>query len=269
LLKVCAGIVTLNPDINRLVSNIDAIRYQVEKVFVFDNGSLDIEVWKKEIPNVKEIYFIENKKNIGIAAALNSLCERVKSEGYSWCITLDQDSVCPKGIIEEFLQNISSNVAIIAPNVVYRNNEKYKMRGVGVERVEWVITSASCMNLDIWEKIKFDESLFIDGVDRDYCIRANRSGYVVLKDYNVELIHELGNLKCKKLFDRVVYVTYHSDFRKYYMARNAIYLDFKLNEDRGKKIVLKLLIKTLVYEKSLKGIIAIFKGINDGRKMTR
>mgnify|MGYP000054831883 CR=1 FL=1 len=268
---ICAGIVTYNPEIFRLQENINSIKNQVSKIIIVDNGSKNYNELEKCISECHVNYeIINNKKNLGIAKALNQLCEKATEDNYKWIITLDQDSVSSNNLVEKLAKNINNEVAIISPNIVYRNNEKFNLRKKGAEYVEWVITSASLTNLNVWKKIKFDEKLFIDGVDRDYCIRANRLGYKIIKDYNVELIHELGNLKCKKMFRRTIYVTNHSAIRKYYMVRNVIYLDKKLNENRRFCYIGKNIIKTICFEQNkAPKLKSIFKGIKDGIYMKR
>lgn len=269
--NICAGIVTYNPELIRLKENIESIQKQVSKIIIVDNGSKNYNELEKCIFTCKTNYeIIKNKENFGIAKALNQLCEKAIEDNYKWIITLDQDSIAPNNLVEKLEKNISDEVAIISPNIVYRNNEKFSIRKNGIEYVEWVITSASLTNLKLWKKIKFDEKLFIDGVDRDYCIRANQLGYKIIKDYDVELVHELGNLKCRKILGRTIYVTNHSAIRKYYMVRNVIYLDKKLNENRRFSHIGKNIIKTIAFEKDkIQKIKSIFKGIKDGIYMKR
>lgn len=268
MLKIYAGIVTYNPDIELLKKNINAIYNQVEEVVIIDNGSENLLKWKKELElKYVRITIISNNQNCGIAKALNQICCFGLKKSYNWVLTLDQDSISPDNLVRCMKENLDNNIAVIAPNIIYKNNEEYIDKSIkGCRDVEWVITSASLTNLLVWEKIKgFDELLFIDGVDRDFCIRANRSGYRIIKDYDICLLHELGNLKCRRYFGRTIYVTNHSKFRKYYMARNVIYLDKKLGLNFKFKYIFKLLLKTMLYENDkIKKIKAISKGIRDG-----
>lgn len=267
--RVCAGIVTYNPEIELLKKNIYAISDQVSDVIIVDNGSKNLDDWSKEFLSDK-VKIICNNGNLGIAKALNQICRYGIENGYDYVLTLDQDSVAPLNLVEQLVQRMNSNIAIVAPNIVYRNNEKYADQITkGCEEVEWVITSASLTNLKVWKEISgFDEYLFIDGVDRDFCIRARNNKYKIVKDYDICLKHELGNLKCRKRFGKVVYVTNHSAFRKYYMARNAIYLDRKLGLKTSKSYIGKLFLKTFLYEDhKTDKIVAIIKGIYDGNKM--
>lgn len=272
--KIAAGIVTYNPDVDLLIQNIKAIYDQVEKVYIVDNASHNISIIERHLNNYfsQNVNLIKENKNLGIAKALNELCSIALEEDYTYIITLDQDSISPLNLINELEKNTNDDVAIIAPNIIYKNNEKYcQMSMKKIEEVDWVITSASLTNLKVWKNIDgFDEKLFIDGVDKDFCLRAKMNGYRILKDYNVSLIHELGNLKCKKILKRIIYVTNHSALRKYYMVRNGIYLDKKLGLRESKKIIIKNLLKTILYEDNkMKKIKLIFKGIFDGKKLKK
>ena len=71
--KICAGIVTFNPEISRLSENIDAIRNQVDAIFIVDNNSNNINIIKKIISKDSGIKLICNNQNRGIATALNQL----------------------------------------------------------------------------------------------------------------------------------------------------------------------------------------------------
>lgn len=269
-MNVIAGIVTFNPNIDKLKENLSSVISQVDKIVIADNGSANVVEIEKLIDKYDGLQVINNKKNLGIATALNQLCHYGEENGYQWILTLDQDSVCPHDLLEHLEVGIKPNTAIIAPNILYRNNVKYAERGkTGVYEVDWVITSASLTNLNAWKQINgFDETLFIDGVDKDFCFRARIAGYVILKCYDVNLLHELGNLKCIKIFGKVIYVTHHSARRKYYMARNVIYLDKKFGTREAFRSIIKLIAKTVVFERQkLDKTNQILGGVKDGLKM--
>ena len=266
---VFAGIVTFNPDIQVLKNNIDSIVNQVQVVVIFDNGSRNVFQIKKLISNYKDCICIGSRTNKGIAYALNKLCEWGLEHSYNWVITLDQDSVSPCDLIDCLKKYTGSKVAIVAPNIVYKNNEKYTHYSKkSYDIVQWVITSASLTNLKVWEKIGgFDEWLFIDGVDYDFGIRANNAGYKIIRTYDAQLYHELGNLKCISMLGKVIYVTNHSSFRKYYMTRNTIYLRKKLKTGKPIRTIVKYLVKLVFFEDNKKEKMwSIMRGIHDGLK---
>ena len=271
--KICAGIVTYHPQIRDLRKNILSIFKQVDKIIIVDNGSDNFDLISYCIAEISsKICILRNLKNAGIAKALNQLCEYAEKNGYNWILTLDQDTCCPEKLICEFLKYKADDVSIISPNIIYRHNESYAdYSSRGIQEVDWTITSGSFTNIKAWRSVDgFDEKLFIDAVDRDFGIRVKRKGYRILKDYNIAIFHELGNLKCRKIFGRTIYVTNHSKIRKYYMTRNAIYLDKKLGIHYSAVYILKLVLKTLMFEeKKMSKLGAIMKGFSDGRKMRK
>jgi rhamnosyltransferase len=85
------------------------------------------------------------------------------------------------------------------------------------------------LNLTLYQKIgPFDEKLFIDYVDNDYCYRAKLAGYKLLKFTNVTLIHQLGKMvnasSYKSLYLLKKKKVVHPPIRCYYMYRNMLYL---------------------------------------------
>ena len=104
---ILAGITLFNPDVARLEENISSIYGQVDRVICVDNGSDNIKnIEDCVLNNWKNITIIKNGKNEGIAKALNQMFEFAIEQQYEYVLTLDQDSVCPDNIIEEYLSLI-------------------------------------------------------------------------------------------------------------------------------------------------------------------
>ena len=100
---ILAGITLFNPDVARLEENISSIYGQVDRVICVDNGSDNIKsIEDCVLKNWKNITIIKNGKNEGIAKALNQMFEFAIEQQYEYVLTLDQDSVCPDNIIEEY-----------------------------------------------------------------------------------------------------------------------------------------------------------------------
>ena len=269
-MRICAGIVTYNPNIDRLRENYLHIRDQVDVIVICDNGSGNLNEIK-EILDEKDVTIClgENK---GIATALNKLCQYAYENNYEWIMTLDQDSVCPQGMVDELARHCYANVALVGPRIVYEGYEEYSAKFVReIEDVEWVITSGSLTNTNVWKTIGgFDDLLFIDKVDTDYGIRANKAGYKVRRNNIVVLNHELGNMQCRKLFGRTVYVTHHNPTRIYYQCRNTIYLSQKIGLRNPTVETGKIITKIILYEgNKVEKLKNAFKGICDGRKMKK
>lgn len=99
---------------------------------------------------------------------------------YLWMLSLDQDSVCSNEFVEKMKPYLSveSNLGIVAPVIVDRN--------VGIvghnptsnyAHVKTCITSGCFSNIEAWRVIDgYDESMFIDSVDFDFCYRIRKKG---------------------------------------------------------------------------------------------
>lgn len=227
-MKICAGIVLFNPEIERLNENIEHIRKQVPMLILVDNGSSNLEDVKSLICDVPNIILLENGKNLGIAQALNRILRNAQKEHYEWVLTLDQDSVATDGLIDayrEFLENCSEkNIGCLTCNIVDRNFSLEK-RETGFEEIDYCITSGSLMNVEITLSVGgFDESMFIDKVDCDVCINLKQHGYRIVRIAYEGLLHEIGHAKQIDLGFRKWELYNHSSFRRYYMCRNASYL---------------------------------------------
>ena len=100
--KICAGMVLYQPKPKLLDQNIHAIINQVDKLFIFDNGSTNRVDIKDVIKKYQEkITYHYEKDNKGIAYGLNWLLKSAYIAKYDWCLTLDQDSICSSNMIDE------------------------------------------------------------------------------------------------------------------------------------------------------------------------
>lgn len=226
---ITAGIVTFNPDLDRLKENVSAILPQVDKVVIFDNGSINQKSIELEYQNSAII--IKSERNVGIAAALNGLMKKSEELGATWMLSLDQDSVCSQNFCEQIGTYLykEDNFGIVAPVIVDRNvgivghnpEKEYKS-------VRTCITSGAFTKVEVWQEIGgYDESMFIDSVDFEFCYRVRKAGYKVIQVRDVQLLHELGSSEKRRFLFWKLDITGHSAFRKYYIARNNVYYPLK------------------------------------------
>lgn len=142
--------------------------------------------------------------NIGIAAAQNYGVRYAIENNFDYLFFLDQDSISPANIINELLLQydyLCSNfmtVGAIGPrafnrceNKEYRGNvKKGKKINNEITEVSELISSASLIAISNFEKVGLmDETLFIDGVDHEWCWRANlRMGgrFFYSRNYKIE-----------------------------------------------------------------------------------
>lgn len=268
-----AVIVLYRPDRRRLDENIDAIKGQVDKIILVDNGA-DGSGELASMAGRCNAAYIDNGGNKGIAHAMNRAVEYCLEHGYSWLLTLDQDSVCPQGIMEKYREFQSfDKVAVITCAINYNNKE---LQEDGKERFCYLkecITSASFIHIGVCREVGgFDEAMFIDRVDFEYCYRIRQAGYKILRANEVILSHQLGELEIVDAAFKKLHVGNHSAVRKYYMAQNLVYCTRKHAGLYSKPYcfykLLVLMGKTIVFEtdKAAKSK-AILEGVKQGMGM--
>jgi rhamnosyltransferase len=273
--SISAGIVLYNPDLVILKKNIEAIIGQVAHLCLIDNASDNIEEIEALLKNYS-VDLIKNSKNEGIAKALNQICNYGIIKGSSWCLTLDQDSICEKNIIECYKQCFDlANVGMISSNYLDRNREKnidknressdidYKY-----DFVDFCITSGSLVNLKAFIQVGgFDEIMFIDFVDNDFCNVLRKFNWKICKLNRICFEHEIGINGYRRFLWHKVLVYKYSAIRRYYTFRNGIYLIRKYNSKGLKRYLIKTFFLLIYDDKPIKKINSAIKGIKDGLKM--
>jgi rhamnosyltransferase len=174
--------------------------------------------------------------------------------------------------LQDARRNAVVEVGIVGPALraaetgrVYDNE-----RGVGTAPREVLISSGALFSRAVLEKIGFhDEALFIDYVDHDISLRANRAGFTNLKVFDALLDHRFGASEPTPFLGRKVYLSNYSPMRLYYSARNRVIVLRRFGggpwfrEDIG--FTLRALTKMLLAERGRpKKIAAFFRGCRDG-----
>ena len=243
-----------------------------------------------------KIQIVENSENKGVAYALNQIMhEAVKYGRADWVLTLDQDTVVYDNLVGMYRSFIDGKISDksqngkvinadkIASITCLRHDRNYVEKNVNGggkadsdcewEYVESCITSGNLISVCAWKKVHgFDNRLFIDMVDDEYCYRLRECGYHIVRINSYGFLHELGeNLKTVKFFGREKTIFAYSPKRKYYTARNTIYMirRYKLGiVNEYSKYLSKRFVGTLLYEKNkLRGLSAYFKGFFAGFKL--
>jgi rhamnosyltransferase len=273
--KVLAVIVSYNPDIEILRQCVCSVVDQVAELLVIDNHSdnlSDIAALLEEIDRGN----IELKKfpiNKGIAAAYNYGFQTAKSMGMEAVLTLDQDTFCPENLLTSLCRCMENESAgIVCPNVIDRNTPGECNHHEGVEDVAWCINSGALIRVRGWAEIGgYDEYLFVDLVDYDFCKRISDKGYKIIKVGTAVISHTLGEKKIYRVFGNKLVIYNHSASRKYYQSRNRFYLDRKyygrITWNSIMRMVI-LLVKVWIGENDKrKKTAAIFRGARDGYRL--
>ncbi len=286
--KIAAIVVTYNPD-EGLNKSTKSLIKQVDSIIMVDNGSND--EGKEIINKIKNKYgekieVIFNEENLGIATALNKGVKYALNNDYKWILTMDQDSCAEENMVKIMLEtyyaideNERKDILSLFPTFIDRGIESLDKNNENVkyEYVDAEITSGNLLKAEIFEKAGFfDDSLFIDMVDTDYCMRLNKLGIKMIRISGAILNHSIGNSKqVKKLFG-TFNTSNHSATRRYYMTRNRFYTwnkyknlnSFTLNRD--KKLFKKEFVKIILGEDDkLNKVKMVLKGYKDYKNGVR
>jgi rhamnosyltransferase len=227
-----AAVILFNPDSDITYQLIESVLQQVDVLCVIDNSPLPTVL---NIPKDK-LHYHHFPSNIGIAAAHNTALKDLLASGCEYALLLDQDSQ----IDDDFVFRLSSllvaskinmqPLVAIGPRIICSFSEKSVKPRVQREILVYedlvcvtqIISSGMMIDLSKIDFIGFkDETLFIDGVDHEWCWRAQTHDYMVAIADKIEMVHRLGDSRSK--FAGVTYKV-GSPVRLYYQFRNILLL---------------------------------------------
>lgn len=274
-------IVLYNCNIEKFSYVLQGIINQTDYLILVKN---DNTIFPLNLLNNSKIHLIDLHNNFGIAYAQNRGVEYARKLQAKYLLFSDQDTIFPENYISMMKEKICSYQlnTIFAP--VFFNNTKNQIEPLATTIKESVIpissqpisvlhaiSSGTVISLIDFEKIGFfDEDLFIDYVDFEWCWRARHFGYSILCFPDIQINHNLGD-NYKILFGKKV--TIRSNFRYYYMIRNGLILSKKtiwLNNDekrvlRNRTVIMIFGIFFLNFH-FIKNLKTVFLAIKDYRK---
>ncbi|MCW8091692.1 glycosyltransferase family 2 protein [Alteromonas sp. ASW11-130] len=187
-------------------------------------------------PLSTRVNYLHYPENVGIAAAQNAGLIELKKCNFDAAFIFDQDSDLTKELIYGLLTHLQNGknpkeqkVAAIGPVIVCGFTETHQIPKFKKSypkdklfEVDQIIASGMLINLLYLEDIGLkDESLFIDGVDHEWCWRARSKGFSILMASDVPMFHKQGDARHKYFgltFKR------GAPIRLYYQVRNVLKL---------------------------------------------
>ena len=283
--SVAAVIITYNVE-NDFRQRINKLKGKVDEIVVVDNGSKaeTINMLKELEKEVTVIYLEDNK---GIASALNKGIKYSIEKGYNWILTLDHDSIitdnmiknmltCYEGLNNELKEKVAMLVPVHVEEKEYQNGSNINEEKDSNSYIEVLteITSGALTKAEIYKNVgMYDEKLFIDLVDHDYCLHLNDKGFKILQVNDAILIHNLGESISKNILGVKLTPTNHSAIRRYYMTRNRLYIWKKYKERFPKWVLIDKrrfiseIVKIILFEENkFEKLRFIKKGISDYKK---
>jgi rhamnosyltransferase len=228
--RICGALILYNPE-SSVVKNVQSFIGNIAELLVVDNSDVIQPSTIEELQKLPKVTYINNRGNMGIANALNMAASIAYNKKFQWLLTMDQDSSFIDGGLSLLINDLQisfslyPNVALITPyhNVV-DSFEKETDAKAGLHSITSCMTSGNIIDLEVWKSVGgFEEKLFIDYVDHEYCLRLKKFGKTIIQDDNVALNHKLGDVKTFKFLGRRT-ASHHNYIRRYYITRNRLYL---------------------------------------------
>ena len=229
-------------------TTVESYRQQVDAVVAVDNTEVPDGQFVARLER-RGVTYVSLGENRGVAAALNEGCRQARDLGFDWVLTLDQDSTATPGMVARLFTCVE--LEQLAPRVREgvggganrrpRRRLSPLMRPIAMVAPVWelvggtpVVTADGCTDLEIamtsgcltrltaFEELGgFREDFFIDRVDNEYCLRAQRRGWRIVQRNDAVLLHRMGRLR-RATFPVRCWVTDYTPERRYYMVRNLL-----------------------------------------------
>jgi rhamnosyltransferase len=232
---VFAVIVTYQPDVAKVRDLLVVLERSVAHCVVVDNGSqADLERLTSGQVTVERLAV-----NEGIAAAQNRGVTIARHRGATHILFLDQDSVPAEGMVEGLVSAVAAlegagiRVACVGPEIHSLPDDtvarfpqvRRACHPLPARAIEclFLISSGTLASMGAMDAIGgFEEGLFIDVVDEEWCLRARSMGYRVFGVPGAVLQHRLGEAPRAFWLGRRRRASRHQPFRYYYIFRNSI-----------------------------------------------
>lgn len=286
--KIGAVIVLYNPDIEGLNQSIAKLLPQLDSIILIDNSSVDNS---SLFLGREKIVYKPLLDNVGIAKAQNIGTGLLAAEDFDFVLFSDQDSLVSDDVVEKLCNayvtlvkngylvgaigtkaiNKSSGIPYPPKSKTINSFSLVSDKGDSVKLTECysIRSSVSLISIETINNVGgFDENLFIDGVDHEWCWRAwHFNGLRSFVVENALLYHQLGE------GDRTIAgkeIAISSSKRLYYQYRNYLWLCRRKYVPRywKKKNGVKYMVKALYYPLFIspryKNLVNIWKGIYDG-----
>ncbi|WP_129591271.1 glycosyltransferase family 2 protein [Salinicola tamaricis] len=233
-MKAYCVIVAYQPDVARLRVMVDVLKNHGVNVVVVDNSESPVEL---HLGVDAEVICLN--RNVGIAAAQNIGIRRALDSGCEAVVFFDQDSSISAKLLTTLLAKLAGGEKRVVAPVFFDEKGGFEYPAILISRWGWrkkvypstsnkpvsvdiVISSGSGVSRAALETVGFmDETLFIDYVDTEWCLRAKSLGVPVEVLPEAKMLHSIGDASINLI---IVRVPVHSAFRRYYRVRNSFFL---------------------------------------------
>ncbi|MDB4888777.1 MAG: glycosyltransferase family 2 protein [Gemmatimonadetes bacterium] len=220
--EVLAVVVSYN-GLHKTAAGVEALRRQVGHVHIVDNGSRAESLAELALLEQHAGVTVERlPNNRGVGFALNRGVARARELGCAWLLTMDQDSVVAESMMAAYERAVARGPerVCLAPTLASRA----AAGDPSDVPVSAAITSGNLVRVSLFDSVGlYDEGLFIDAVDFDFCLRVRAAGHSIFRVSDALMHHRVGDPFDGPRVLRRLYVQ-HDAARRYYISRNFLYL---------------------------------------------
>lgn len=272
LAEVCLVVIFYNPK-DEQVSFFETLASKGFHIIVVDNSV-------QAIPLSGNLVYIPLFANMGIAHAQNKGVKEAIRRGFRYFVFFDQDSRFDEQYVSSIYheyQKIQSNdphIATLGPLLIDSKTGQEYLSSVPHSKMydidTHIISSGSIVEKATFDVVGlYEEDLFIDLVDSEWCWRAKTFGLNTYMTRRVKLYHSMGKRYWR--FGRFA-IRLSSPNRYYYQYRNMIlmlrrdYAPFRWKYKTGLRSLLDLCMVPIISSEGKQILIHMIKGIRDGIK---
>ena len=241
--RLGAVVVTYHPDAH-VGERLASIKRELQPVLVIDNSTdRPAQDHLARICGDVGVEYQPQATNLGLAAALNLAFTQLAARGFDHVVAFDQDSTPGPGFVAALLRTHASSArapAVVGANWFDEGRPGFDSRHLrphprwpllftrsaattDLANVTCVITSGSLFSLAVWRELGgFDDGLFLDLVDTDYCLRARLAGFEIAVSSAARLAHRRGAKAPVRYVGRTWWPAFMPPFRLRYLWRNRL-----------------------------------------------
>lgn len=285
-------VVAYHPEMAVLDGLLEALSPQVELLILVDNGGGRDFLMADPLLR-SNIHYLDMQGNQGLGAALNRGFAIAQASGVECLVTFDQDSQVSADLIERLHaalkrgQAKDSRCVAVGPqfhdrrmaekkpfpfyssaggkiNAVYASSD-----GDGLVAADTLITSGMMVTVSAWRRgFTYNEDLFVDYTDTEWCFRVMNAGQTVYGCTDVEMGHALSEAPPVKILGLSFFV--YSPVRRYFYFRNTVavirmaHTPWRWKLRLGQGLMLRFFMNLLIDTRRAESLRMMLRGIGHG-----
>ena len=234
---------------NQLIQHTSILKTDLQNIkLLFADNSTKEEIClkNKNFCNENDFGYLGMNGNKGLSKAYNEAMHVINPSTKDFVVILDQDTEIPIDIIEKYEVFLSKHqtVDIICPIVfdsvgVMSPSISCGLKFKHIKSIEYVnqkniadysfINSGICIKGSVFEKLKYDENLFLDLVDHDFILSSKKEKFKIAICFDVIL---------NQSFSGVTRNSYAQDYSRFLIYLNDAKYFYKKWFDKNYKFVL-------------------------------